>query len=119
MNMQTTFIGQRAEQVAAEYLEREGYRVLARNWRRRECEIDIVAVKGRTVHLVEVKYRQTEVAGSGLEYITAQKLRQMAYAAKRWVAENRWNGVYVLSAVEVSGETFEVTEFIDCIEDCP
>jgi len=114
--MQTTYIGQKAEQVAAQYLERQGYTILDQNWRRRTCEIDLVAKKGTTIHLVEVKYRQTNIAGSGLEYITTAKLRQMAYSAERWVAENDWQGEYVLSAVEVSGETFEVTEFIESID---
>lgn len=114
--MQTTFIGQKAEQAASEYLERLGYEIIDRNWRRRTCEIDIVACRGGVIHFVEVKYRQTDVAGSGLEYITAKKLQQMAYAADRWVAENDWRGEYVLSAVEVAGKTFEVTEFIESID---
>jgi putative endonuclease len=114
--MQTTFIGQRAEAAAASYLETQGYRIIKRNWRRRDCEIDIIAHKGRTMHFVEVKYRMTDVAGSGLEYITAAKLRQMAYAARRWVGEYAWRGEYVLSAVEVAGEDYGVTAFIDCID---
>jgi putative endonuclease len=115
--MQTTFIGQRAEQQAAAYLERQGYRIIKRNWRRRDCEIDIIAHKGRTMHFVEVKYRMTDVAGSGLEYITAAKLKQMAYAARRWVGEYAWRGQYVLSAIEVAGADYQVTEFIESIED--
>jgi putative endonuclease len=111
--MHTTTIGNRAEQVAAEYLERQGYHVVRRNWRQRDCEIDIIARKGQTMYFVEVKFRMTDGAGSGLEYITAQKLRQMAYAASRWVAAYAWREEYALAAVEVSGETFEVTAFVD------
>ncbi len=114
--MQTTYIGQRAEQVAADYLERQGYRIIRRNWRQRDCEIDIIAYKQRVMYFVEVKYRMTDIAGSGLDYITGQKLRQMAYAANRWVAAYAWRGEYLLAAVEVSGETFEVTAFVDAIE---
>ncbi len=113
--MQTTYIGNRAEQVAAEYLERDGYRVVKRNWRQRDCEIDVIAYKAGVMYFVEVKYRATDGAGSGLEYITDQKLRQMAYAASRWVSAHAWHREYVLSAIEVSGETFEVTGFIDSI----
>lgn len=113
---QTTLIGNKAEQVAAEYLTRADYTILARNWRRRQCEIDIVACKDNSVYLVEVKYRQTDIAGSGLDYITSQKLKQMAYAANRWVTENNWLGEYTLAAIEVSGDAFEVTAFIDSID---
>ncbi len=111
--MQTTFIGNRAEQVAAEYLEQQGYRVVRRNWRQRDCEIDIIAHKDKIMYFVEVKYRATDGAGSGLDYITDQKLRQMAYAAQRWVASYAWRGEFALAAIEVSGEAFEVTAFVD------
>lgn len=114
--MQTTYVGNYAEQIAADYVERQGYKVIGRNWQRPDCEIDIIAQKDRTVSFVEVKYRFSDSAGSGMEYITTQKLRRMAYAASRWVAAHDWRGPYVLSAVEVSGHDFEVTGFIDVIE---
>ncbi len=113
--MQTTAIGNRAEQAAVEYLERLGYIIVARNWRKRVCEIDIVAQHFGTVHFVEVKYRATDQAGSGIEYIMHKKLRQMAFAAECWVQDNKWRGEYVLAAIEVGGETYDVTEFVDCI----
>lgn len=111
----SVIIGGRAEQVAADYLASLGYEILARNWRKRECEIDIVASKAEAVSFVEVKHRSTNIAGSGLEYIGPQKLRQMEYAAQRWVAENRWDGEYMLAAIEISGASYDVTAFIDCI----
>ena len=114
--MQTTYIGRQAEQAAADYLQRRGYNILDQNWRRRECEIDIVARKDGCIYFVEVKFRMTDDAGSGLEYIGPQKLRQMVYAAERWVAERLWNQEYTLAAIEVSGPGYEVTEFIDRIE---
>lgn len=113
--MQTTQIGNRAEQAAANYLERADYEIIMRNWRRRDCEIDIVARKASVICLVEVKYRSSDVAGSGIEYIAHDKLRQMAYAAERWVSEHGWRGEYMLAAIEVSGEHFEVTAFVDDI----
>ena len=113
--MNTTAIGRRAEQMAAQYLQQQGYRILAQNWRRRECEIDIVAAKAAAIYLVEVKYRATNTAGNGLERIDNRKLRRMAYAAERWVAENRWQGEYVLAAIEVSGRDYNVTNFIDTL----
>lgn len=113
--MMTTEIGRQAESAAAAYLERAGYTIVDRNWRRRECEIDIVAARDGAVAFVEVKYRGSDIAGSGIEYIAAQKLRQMEYAARRWVAERRWSGEHMLAAIEVSGPGYEVTAFVDCI----
>lgn len=113
--MSTTSDGRRAETVAAEYLESSGYKILARNWRTRWCEIDIVAEKAGVVSFVEVKYRQSARQGSGMEYITAAKLRQMGFAAQFWVAEHRYDGEHQLAAIEVTGESFRVSEFIESI----
>lgn len=110
--MSTTSIGRRAEVSASTYLENKGYLVLQRNWRTRWCEIDLVASKGDTVVLVEVKYRRRELWGSGLEYITRAKHKQMAFAAEFWMATYDWPGQCHLAAVEVSGPNYEVTAFI-------
>lgn len=114
--MQTTYIGQRAEQVAAEYLERQGYRVLARNWRQRDCEIDIVARKNATVYFVEVKYRSNDNNGGGMDYIGQRKIGRMAYAARRWNYANGWRGPFALSALEVGGTDFTVTAFVESVD---
>lgn len=104
--------GKRAEQAAAVYLQNLGWKLLDTNWRRRSCEIDIVALRRKTIYFVEVKYRKSYSSGSGLDYITSRKLAQMSYAAEMWVSEAQWNGPYQLSAVEVAGESFAVTAFL-------
>ncbi len=112
----TTFdIGRQAEAVAATHLRRLGYKVLAQNWRTRWCEVDIVASKDRVVTFVEVKYRQSGGHGNGLDYVTQKKIEQMGFAAESWVRENDWTGDYQLSAIEVSGANFDVTNFVDDI----
>ncbi len=112
----TVDIGQKAEQAAAEYLSLHGYTILDRNWKlHKQCEIDIVAQKAGTVYFAEVKYRRTNNSGAGLEYITADKLKRMRYAAVQWAVRHAWRGCYELSAVEVSGLNYEVTNFIESI----
>lgn len=112
----TTFdTGRRAEMVAADYLKKQGYAIVAQNWRTRWCEIDVIAQKGKVVYFCEVKYRRTNNQGSGLEYITPKKFQQMQFAAEAWVHLTRWTGEYQLAAVEVSGAQFAVTNFIEGI----
>lgn len=107
--------GREAEAQAIKYLEKQGYKIVAKNWRTRYCEIDIIARKGDAVFFVEVKYRQNSMQGHGLDYITGKKLRQMQFAAEMWLQDNNWSGDSALSAIEISGHDFEVTAFVpDC-----
>ncbi len=107
--------GRQAEDAAAIYLENKGYEVIERNWKLPQCEIDIVARKGGCIYFVEVKYRRTATAGTGVEYITRDKLRQMRFAAEHWVGYHEWHGDYALSALEVSGPGFSVTQHVPSI----
>lgn len=109
----STADGKRAEKATGTYLEERGYKIRDYNWRTRFCEIDIVAEKAGVIHFVEVKYRANDKQGSGLEYVTKQKLRQMAFAAEVWVQANEWAGDYCLAAAEVSGPEYEVVLFTD------
>lgn len=107
-------LGNAAEDAVKKFLLSNKYKILDTNWKTKWCEIDIVASKDKTIHFVEVKYRSSSFQGSGFDYINSKKLTQMARAADSWVAINHWDGEYVLSAAEVSGENFRIT-FIEQI----
>ncbi|RCV47613.1 YraN family protein [Marinitenerispora sediminis] len=79
-------MGRRGEELAAVYLERAGMRVLARNWRCREGEIDIVARTGATLVAAEVKTRSSARFGSPLEAVTAAKRARLRRLAHMWAA---------------------------------
>lgn len=95
--------GREAEKAVANFLRKNGYKILDTNWKTSWCEIDIVAQKDQTIHFVEVKYRRSESQGSGFEYVHSKKLKQMERAANSWVLIKNWPGEYVLSAAEVTG----------------
>jgi putative endonuclease len=112
----TTFaIGRQAEAAAAKFLESQGFRVIEQNFRTRAYEIDIIATKDGVIYFVEVKYRQNDEYGSGLEYITSRKLKQMQYAAELWLQDHQQYEAYRLAGIEVSGTNFTVKEFIDSL----
>lgn len=104
-------LGDAAEDAVKKFLQKNKYKILDTNWKTKWCEIDIVAKKDRVIYFVEVKYRSSSSQGSGFDYINNKKINQMGRAADSWVTMNKWDGEYVLSAAEVSGETFKI-EFI-------
>jgi putative endonuclease len=79
--------GRRAEELAAALLERAGLRVVARNWRRPEGELDLVADDAGTCVFVEVRSRTGAALGHPLESITAEKRRRVIRSARLYLAE--------------------------------
>ena len=75
-----------AEAIAAEYLMRHGLAIVARNFRTRAGEIDLVARDGRTLVFVEVRMRRSASHGGAVESISAQKRRRLVAAAGGYLA---------------------------------
>jgi putative endonuclease len=89
MTMQRQVLGKQAEDIAAEELERRGYAVVARRYRTRHGEIDIVARDGETVVFVEVKAKESADFGSASHAVTARKRRRVISMAVDYLARNR------------------------------
>ena len=81
-------LGRRGEEIASAYLKQAGIRILDRNWRCAEGEIDIVAVERRVLVICEVKTRSGTGYGSPLDAISRAKLRRLRRLAIRWVVAN-------------------------------
>jgi putative endonuclease len=82
----TTELGARGEQIAVAYLTDTGLRVLDRNWRCREGEIDLVARDGEALVFCEVKARRGLGYGHPAEAVTPAKRRRIRVLAQRWLA---------------------------------
>jgi len=78
-------LGRDGEQAAVNYLERCGFRILDRNWRCAEGEIDIVAVDRHTFVVCEVKTRSGTRYGTPLEAIGRAKRGRLRKLAVRWL----------------------------------
>ncbi len=74
-------LGADKEQLAAEYLAAQGMRILERNFRNRQGEIDIIGMHGHYLVFVEVKYRTGDSKGTALEAVGIQKQRQVCKVA--------------------------------------
>ncbi|HWZ65501.1 MAG TPA: YraN family protein [Patescibacteria group bacterium] len=112
----STAIGKQAEAAVVKYLRSHRHKIIEQNWRTRWCEIDIISSEGNSIYFTEVKYRDNDHYGSGLDYITPRKLKQMHLAAEFWLNHKTKTDVdYHLSAAEVSGPDFRVTTWLpDC-----
>lgn len=97
-------LGSAGEDLAAAEYERRGYQVLARNWRCREGELDLVLRSGSTVVFCEVKARSTLAFGSPLEAVTAAKRRRIRLLATRWLEQ---------SGVRAANLRFDVVGVLD------
>lgn len=80
-------VGALYEAKAASYLERQGYRILVRNYRCRFGEIDLVALHQGYLVFVEVKYRQNMQSGDGAEAVDWRKQQRIIRAARWYLME--------------------------------
>lgn len=78
-------LARQGEHAAAEFLRRSGMRILDRNWRCSEGEIDIVAADRRALVACEVKTRSSTRYGTPLESVTGRKLSRLRRLAVKWV----------------------------------
>jgi putative endonuclease len=82
-------LGQIGEDLACRELERRGYAIVARRYRRRGGELDIIARDGATLVFVEVKTRDGREFGGGAEAITGPKRRRMIQLALDYLVRYR------------------------------
>lgn len=78
-------LGRRGEQRAAWFYRLRAYRIVARNVRSRDGEIDLVVRRGRTLVICEVKARQSLAAGAGHESVDRAKREQLIRLADRYL----------------------------------
>jgi putative endonuclease len=83
-------LGQRGEAIAVQYLKREGYEILARNFRYKRAEIDLIAFHDDLVVIVEVKTRNSNYFGDPQRFVSPKKIRLMVMAADAFVCQKDW-----------------------------
>jgi putative endonuclease len=101
-------LGRFGESVAADHLVASGLTVLARNWRCREGEVDIVALDGDVLVMCEVKTRRGVGFGTPLDAVTPAKAARLRRLACRWLADQRAG-----SAAGAAGITAEFDRYAE------
>lgn len=79
--------GKKAEDLAADYLLKNGYKILVRNFRFQKAEIDIIAEKDGFVIVTEVKARSTDAFILPQEAVTKTKIKSIVSAANHYLEE--------------------------------
>lgn len=66
-------LGKLGEELAVEFLQKNAYEILDQNWRYKKAEVDIIARKGETLAIVEVKTRSTDAFGDPQDFVKPKK----------------------------------------------
>ena len=111
----TIKIGTQGEAAVCYYLVESGHEIIARNFKTKYCEIDIVSIKKEKIYFTEVKYRKNDVFGDGLSVITRKKIEKMRFAAELFLKYYKRFNKYdpVLAVASVSGKKFTVDEWFE------
>ena len=100
--MSNQTFGKNGEEIAKNYLEKAGYKILETNRRfSKLCEIDIIALEKDTLVFVEVKTRKTDICGHPLEAITKSKYNHIKQGLYMYLQENPQYKKFRIDAVSV------------------
>lgn len=78
-------LGEKGEQLAVEFLQKEGYTILERNWRFKKAEVDIIVQKEEVLAAVEVKTRTSNYFGNPQDFINQKKIQLLVEAMNEYV----------------------------------
>lgn len=78
-------LGKKGEELAVEYLQNNGYKILDKNWRFKKAEIDIIAMKKEVLAVVEVKTRSTSYFGNPQDFVNQKKIQLLVEAINEYV----------------------------------
>ena len=104
-------LGRRGERAAEQHLRRNGYRIVARNFRAAGAEIDLVAIDRDILVFVEVKTRRSRAAGAPEEAVDERKQKRMRRAAEVFARRYRADEIemrFDIVAIDASGKRLEI-----------
>ncbi|GAA4295306.1 YraN family protein [Aestuariibaculum suncheonense] len=81
-------LGKKGEQLAVDFLLKNGYTIVERNYRFDRAEVDIIAQQDDTLAIVEVKTRSTTDFGNPQDFVKPKQIKQLVKAVDEYVTEN-------------------------------
>ena len=108
----TQDIGNRGEQIAAEYLQKRGYTIIARNWRVKTGEIDIIGRHNGALVFVEVKLRGDVRYGQPEETVTFAKQQKLIRTAELYCQQNRVTSPWRIDVIAITPQADGTDEIL-------
>ncbi len=103
--------------LAANFLVAKGYEIVARNYRYRKGEIDLIALKDDWLLFVEVKTRTSTVFGNPETFVNLKQINRIIDAAEAYIYANDWHGHirFDIVSVTMGGWEPEIEHFEDVV----
>lgn len=109
-------VGKKGEELAAAFLEGKGFTVVAKNYRHKKAEIDLVVKKDDFLVFVEVKTRSSTAFGEPEAFVDNKKAQMIFSAAEEFIFANHWHGHVRFDVVSVKlGRETTIEHFEDAI----
>jgi len=112
-------LGKKGEELAVEYLRKDGYKILDRNWTYQKAEIDIIAQKENILAVIEVKTRSSLDFGSPQDFVKPKKIQLLIKAVNAYINYREkdfcddLNIRFDIIAIHKNGESFAIEHLTD------
>jgi putative endonuclease len=108
-------LGKLGEELAVEFLQKEGYEILETNWVFQKAEVDIIAKKENTLAIVEVKTRSSLDFGLPQDFVKPKKIQLLVKAVNEYVISNdlEIEVRFDIIAIHKEGKSFAIEHLID------
>ena len=108
-------LGKLGEEMAVEFLKKDGYKIVETNWTFQKAEIDIIAQKENVLAIVEVKTRSSLVFGLPQDFVKTKKIQLLVKAVDAYVTERDLDVAvrFDIVAIHKEGKSFVIEHLID------
>lgn len=108
-------LGKLGEELAADYLQKNGYCILQTNWVFQKAEIDIIAQKENILAIIEVKTRSTTDFGLPHEFVNSRKIQLLVKAVNEYINQNDIDAEVRFDIISISKKekNFEIEHLED------
>lgn len=108
-------LGKLGEELAVEFLQKNGYEILETNWVFQKAEIDIIAKKENTLAIIEVKTRSSLDFGLPQDFVKPKKIQLLVKAVNEYVISNNLDVEvrFDIIAVHKEGQSYAIEHLVD------